>query len=178
MGRTKKPCPGCGTTFAFPFRDDDKVCDSCQTKLREYDQKVGALPPAMTEMIVPISGGELPHLNDGTHLSCARPAMDAFRNAFAFLLCAVSEPAPLGRPRVECPRLLEDKSESYYSRGSLRRLNADVAKAAAALWVAVSPVLQESARIGCDSGSNLLAQLARNELTCDQFNKAQIKAKG
>jgi len=35
MGRTSKPCPGCGRSEKFPFRDADRVCGTCQAILSE-----------------------------------------------------------------------------------------------------------------------------------------------
>jgi len=74
---------------------------------------------------------------------------------------------------ARAPLLIAAGQQTHYGYNWTRRFNRDVAKALAELWAATGPMLKECVETGHAKGSNLIANIARGELTVEQLNRAR-----
>ncbi|MBO0794338.1 MAG: hypothetical protein J2P36_25775 [Ktedonobacteraceae bacterium] len=165
MPRTKKPCPGCGSTHG---RDVDKLCARCDRDLKQYREREKRLAEREHSSLYRVPKG-LPYYRVGKF-----PQQDLISTAMTALLDALApegaEPPPWGDSTL-CPFLISRGPDIIGGgREVCYHLPAHIAQTLDQLDSAIMTSLKQARIDGRQEGSSLLDRLASGEVTVGQFN--------
>lgn len=163
MGRTTKPCPGCGDVNSS--RAAAEVCYECK-RLMEDGNKYRALtvnPDRELRQVV-TARHHLPYIRH-----CGDQHRYAFQEHFRDLAVAVSIKSPESEHTLV--RLVEGQDSDY--RGS-RSFVAGVPTLMNSLYQEARAIAQAAYDAGRQDGQNFIAGLAAGEMSLERFNKATI----
>ncbi len=177
MSRTKKPCPGCGKLD--PYRPADKVCSACHAALRRSEKtdrelEAAAKQPGLAPVWLPWAIHAYPYIrNARDHETGEDFDRDFYRAADTLLRCSGVHAPTLGRgncsPVFEYPK---NHPESSFD-STVIHIERPVLDQWRKLHGAVQGIARTAHKIGADEGANMLARMARNEVTVADFNDWQ-----
>lgn len=180
--RTKKPCPGCGQVD--PYRPADKVCSDCHTKLRRSEKtdkelEAAAKQPGLVPVSLPWAIHAYPYIPDCRDRETGREPDREFYTAADVLLRCSGVYAPTVRVfSSQCDPVFPYPKNTWNHQsgsGTVLHIEEPVLAQWRALFNAVVAMVETAHRNGEQEGSNMLARLARNEVSVADFNEWQEK---
>jgi hypothetical protein len=177
MGRTRKPCPGCGKANGL-WREAGTVCNECRRILSAYRLRLKAAqaPKKSGEvrLAVPTAAHWLPYLMHGGE-PFGRDARAQFQKAFLDLTTAISTTPIMDRYKVGMGWDAEELIEPKRSDAGIGTFPVGVVDPLRRLYAAANLLAQIAYRQGHEEGTNLLAQLASGERTVADFNETKAR---
>lgn len=167
-GRCKKPCPGCGEVDKY--RSADKVCSDCHHLIKEAleAREHRKADKTMEARKLPFAAHGLPYIHymkDG-HFgdNYGRLVVNGL-----YELCKLfGEPAG-GEAGYDTPPVIAAQESGY--EWEIRRFPVGFSKVVEELYTNIVNGAEAGYRDGYRDGQNLLAGLAKGEVSIDKFNE-------
>lgn len=172
---TSKPCPICKEDDnGKPFRDENKVCELCWQEWKENKQ-FRAEVLARQQGLKVYGLNAYPSFSSGMYPDGAEVG-DKIEKAFVSLCKVVGEPCPTENIYGRHDTTGTVPVPSHPGMGSIsvfryRHMTSSQAEALQTVYDLINAWGQLSYETGQQDGRNLLKQLARGELTTDEFAK-------
>lgn len=172
MGYTSKPCPGCGEVSRR--RAAAKVCPDCQQLMKDGEIYRSILKAESQFDLVYVPEAHRPH--DYPYLYRAGDKGTEFCRAFSALVHLLGKPHKTGS-RHDLPDLVPHPpmSDNHLSYGVVMALPKGSAPLLGKIYETVRLMLLDAYKEGKDEGTDLLNQLAKGELSADEFNEQSIE---
>lgn len=173
MGRTRKPCPGCGRSESYPFRDKDRICNNCKKLINEALEHQEVLKSITGKMKIRV--GERYYWNAGYYegdLSNSH-LQDKLLKIMVKLINESSEKDYADSYGWQAPKVLKrlsdlnERNEEKEGRLIERRLFGLLR----GLDRLIRLALDRSYQNGKREGSSLIRMLASGQITIDEFQK-------
>lgn len=167
-GRSTQPCHGCGSS---QMHRTGRVCDECAAAIRGYAD-IMAQRAAVKDAVIMVSKERsyaLPHLR---HAQRPQGGGDE-PIAAGFLEIEQALSTPVEGYHSGAPKIFDFAAEKSSRQGDWDcyvRINPDHAHAIGRTYEAVRIALLHAYSDGFHSGRDLLNQLARGDITADEFN--------
>jgi hypothetical protein len=171
--RTKAPCPGCGETPGYLFRDADKVCGECRRELDRAKQILEDSARGRERVNMPHAYYGLPYISNANPRGHDREPLKKFQIALVDAARAVGIAC---EPDWEnCSSLVtkQDSGGGYGTRGFLA-LPDGFRDAANRLYRAADAMVQAAYKNGFADGRQLIAGLADGSVSIDKYNRLTI----
>lgn len=182
MGRSKKPCIGCGKLpekHQDSWSADKPLCEDCCNAIKHYEGLTWLLKRftkkkgSLVALRVPEEGRshDLPYVpNDHEPF---KMQSDHFRPAFHALALACSEPAPSSEGTQE--RLIQKGQDGW---GEARLFPVEIVAPLRKLYEEALWLANNNHADGFKDGSNMLKQLMSGEIKNEEINERVAKDKG